>query len=41
MSRIFEEDLKNSVKIDEKTWRKRPFTEKMKEHFFALLRKRL
>ena len=38
---IFEENLKNSVKIDEETWRKRPFTEKMKEHFFALFRKRL
>ena len=38
---IFEEDLKNSVKIDEETWRKRPFLEKMKEHFFALFRKRL
>jgi len=41
MTRIFEEDLKNSVKIDEETWRKRPFSEKMKEHFFALFRKRL
>jgi cardiolipin synthase len=41
MAGIFEEDLKNSVQIDEATWRKRPFTEKMKEHFFALFRKRL
>jgi cardiolipin synthase len=41
MNRIFEEDLKNSVKIEEETWRKRPFTSKMKEHFFALFRKRL
>jgi len=41
MTGIFEEDLKNSVKIDEETWRKRPFLEKMKEHFFALFRKRL
>ena len=41
MSRIFEEDLKSSVKIDEETWRRRPVTEKMKEHFFALFRKRL
>jgi cardiolipin synthase len=38
---IFEENLKNSVKIDEETWRKRPIAEKMKEHFFALFRKRL
>lgn len=41
MTGIFEEDLKNSVKIDEETWRKRPFLEKIKEHFFALFRKRL
>jgi cardiolipin synthase len=41
MRKVFEEDLKNSVKIDEKTWRKRPFLEKIKEHFFALFRKRL
>jgi cardiolipin synthase len=38
---IFDEDLKNSVKINEETWRKRPFSEKMIEHFFALFRKRL
>jgi len=38
---IFEEDLRNSVKVDEETWRKRPFLEKIKEHFFALFRKRL
>jgi hypothetical protein len=38
---IFEEDLKNSVKIDEETWRQRPFLEKIKEHFFAPFRKRL
>jgi cardiolipin synthase A/B len=41
MTGIFEEDLKNSVKIDEETWRKRPFLEMIKEHFYALLRKRL
>jgi cardiolipin synthase len=41
MSEIFEEDLKNSTQIDEKTWRERPFLEKIKEHFFALFRKRL
>ena len=41
MTEIFEEDLKNSVKIDKETWCKRPFTEKIKEHFFALFRKRL
>jgi len=41
MAGIFEEDLKNSAKIDEETWRKRSFLEKIKEHFFALFRKRL
>jgi cardiolipin synthase len=41
MTGIFEEDLRNSAKIDEETWRKRPFLEKIKEHFFALFRKRL
>jgi cardiolipin synthase len=41
MSEIFEEDLRNSAQIDEKTWRQRPFSEKIKEHFFALFRKRL
>jgi cardiolipin synthase len=41
MTGIFEENLKNSARIDEETWRKRPFGEKIKEHFFALFRKRL
>jgi cardiolipin synthase len=41
MTAIFEEDLRNSAKIDEETWRKRPLSEKIKEHFFALFRKRL
>ena len=41
MAEIFEEDLKNSAKIEEETWHKRPFSEKIKEHFFALFRKRL
>jgi cardiolipin synthase len=41
MMEIFEEDLKNSVKIDEETWRKRPLLAKITEHFFALFRKRL
>ena len=41
MAGIFEEDLRNSSKLDEETWRKRPLWEKIKEHFFALLRKRL
>jgi cardiolipin synthase len=41
MSEVFEEDLKNSAKIDEEAWRQRPLLEKIKEHFFALFRKRL
>jgi cardiolipin synthase A/B len=41
MAEIFEEDLKNSLKIDLEAWQRRPFLEKMVEHFFALFRKRL
>ena len=41
MSEIFEEDLKNAIKIEYETWRQRPLLDKMKEHFFALFRKRL
>jgi cardiolipin synthase len=38
---IFEEDLKKSVHISLNSWNRRPFLEKIKEHFFALFRKRL
>jgi cardiolipin synthase len=41
MAEIFEEDLKRSAKINEEAWRRRPFFEKVMEHFFALFRKRL
>jgi len=41
MDKIFKEDLKHSTQIDQKGWHKRPFLEKIKEHFFALFRKRL
>ncbi|HUL30941.1 MAG TPA: phospholipase D-like domain-containing protein [Thermodesulfobacteriota bacterium] len=41
MTQVFEEDLRYSVRIDEETWRKRSLGEKIKEHFFALFRKRL
>jgi len=41
MIQIFEEDLKESRKIDPEEWRRRPLLEKLKEHFFALFRKRL
>jgi len=41
MAGIFEEDLRNSARIDQETWPKRPFLDKFKEHFFAIFRKRL
>ena len=41
MSEIFEEDLRNSTKIDLESWQRRPLLEKLGEHFFALFRKRL
>jgi len=41
MTEIFEEDLTNSIRIDLETWQKRPFLERLGEHFFALFRKRL
>jgi cardiolipin synthase len=41
MTEIFEEDLKESLRIDLNEWQRRPLLEKLKEHFFALFRKRL
>jgi len=41
MAEIFEEDLKHSHKIDREQWLKRPLSEKIKEHFFSLFRRRL
>ena len=41
MAEVFEEDLRNSIKIEKESWRRRPFLDKVKEHFFALFRKRL
>ncbi|HYA12680.1 MAG TPA: phospholipase D-like domain-containing protein [Thermodesulfovibrionales bacterium] len=41
MAEIFEEDLKHSHKIDREQWSKRPFSEKIKEHFFSFFRRRL
>jgi len=41
MAGIFEEDLRNSERIDQESWSKRPLLEKFKEHFFAIFRKRL
>lgn len=41
MTEVFEEDLKHSTRIDAASWRRRPFLERVKEHFFAIFRKRL
>ncbi|MDH5767889.1 MAG: phospholipase D-like domain-containing protein [Nitrospirota bacterium] len=41
MTEIFEEDLIQSLKIDKESWSRRPFFEKLKEHFFSLFRRRL
>ena len=41
MTEIFKEDLKESLKIDLEEWHRRPLLEKLKEHFFALFRRRL
>ena len=41
MSDIFEEDLRNSVRIDPEAWRGRPLYDKIKEHFFSFFRRRL
>jgi len=38
---IFNEDLKNSLEITLTDWQKRPLIDKIKEHFFALFRRRL
>jgi cardiolipin synthase len=40
-AQIFQEDLKNSRRIQLREWLRRPFSDKLKEHFFALFRKRL
>ena len=41
MKDVFEEDMMNSLKIDLKTWHQRPFSEKVKEWFFSIFRRRL
>ena len=38
---IFNEDLKKSLEITLPEWLKRPLIDKVKEHFFALFRRRL
>ncbi len=41
MMNLFEEDIKNSLKIELSSWEKRPLSEKIKEQFFAIFKKRL
>lgn len=41
MMDVFEEDIKNSARIEMEGWTKRNFCEKIKERFFALFRRRL
>jgi cardiolipin synthase len=41
MTEIFEADLKHSIRINLEDWHRRSFSQKIKEHFFALFRKRL
>ncbi|MEW6117303.1 MAG: phospholipase D-like domain-containing protein [Nitrospirota bacterium] len=41
MDEVFEEDLRHSERIELNTWQKRPLTEKLKEHFYSLFRRRL
>ena len=41
MVEIFNEDLKKSLEITLPDWLKRPLIDKVKEHFFALFRRRL
>lgn len=41
MAAMFREDMKSSERITREIWGKRPFCEKVKEHFFALFRRRL
>jgi cardiolipin synthase len=41
INKIFEEDLKHSLKIKLDEWQRRPFKDKLKEHFFSLFRRRL
>jgi len=41
MMEIFEEDLKQSSKIERKEWLRRPLGEKAKEYFFSFFRRRL
>lgn len=41
MVNVFEKDLRNSIEIREDEWIKRPLSERIKERFFVLFRRRL
>jgi cardiolipin synthase len=41
MTAVFEKDLEDSVEIEREVWVRRPLSEKIKERFFALFRRRL
>jgi cardiolipin synthase len=41
LAAIFEEDIRKSERITLERWRRRPLCEKIKEHFFAMFRRRL
>lgn len=41
MAELFEEDLLKAEKLEAAAWGMRPFSEKLKEHFFSLFRRRL
>jgi cardiolipin synthase len=41
MMEVFENDLRQANRIDMRQWKKRPWSERVKEHFFAIFRKRL
>jgi cardiolipin synthase len=39
MTEVFHRDLNQSIRIEKESWEKRPLLEKLKESFFALLRR--
>jgi cardiolipin synthase len=41
ITKVFEEDLKNSAEIQEDEWKDRSISERLKERFFVLFRRRL
>lgn len=41
MNTVFEEDLKSSVEIMEDEWEKRPLSDRIKERFFVLFKRKL